>query len=75
MKTKTTTKSEFPYGGKASVEQILALEEINKSKQAGVWESVRDLSRKVNQMDWSRDPYLLHEIESKAVHKDKERDW
>ena len=34
-----TTWSEFPNGGKAIVEQILASEEINKSKRAGLWES------------------------------------
>ena len=32
METETTTSSEFPDGGKAVVEQILGLEEINKSK-------------------------------------------
>ena len=39
METKTTTWSEFPNGGKAIVEQILAPEEINKSKRAALWES------------------------------------
>ena len=39
METETTTWSKFPSGGKAFVEQILALEEINKSKRAGLWES------------------------------------
>ena len=39
METETTTWSEFPNGGKAIVEQILASEEINKSKRAGLWES------------------------------------
>ena len=29
----------YPNGGKAIVEQILALEEINKSKGAELWES------------------------------------
>ena len=33
METETTTWSEFPNGGKAIVEQILASEEINKSKR------------------------------------------
>ena len=37
--TETTAWSEFPYGGKAIVEQILASEERNKSKRAGPWES------------------------------------
>ena len=33
-----TTRSKFPNGGKAIVEQVLASEEINKSKRAGLWE-------------------------------------
>ena len=33
-KTETTTWSEFPNGGKAIVEQMLASEEINKFKRA-----------------------------------------
>ena len=39
METQTTTWSEFPNGAKAIVEQILAPEEKNKSKRAGLWES------------------------------------
>ena len=39
METMTTTWLEFPNGGKAIAEQILASEEINKSKRAGLWES------------------------------------
>ena len=39
METETTTWSEFLHGGKATVEQILASEEINKSKGAELWES------------------------------------
>ena len=39
METETTTWSEFPNEKKAIVEQILASEEINKSKRAGLWES------------------------------------
>ena len=39
METDTTTWSEFPNGVKAIVKQILASEEINKSKRAGMWES------------------------------------
>ena len=39
METETTTWLQFPNGGKANVEKILALEEINKSKRAGLWES------------------------------------
>ena len=35
-------------GGKAIAEQILASEEINQSKRAGLRVSVRDPSRKVN---------------------------
>ena len=33
METETTTRSEFPNEGKAIVEQLLASEETNKSKQ------------------------------------------
>ena len=33
METKTTTRSEFLNGGKAIVEQILVLEEINPKEQ------------------------------------------
>ena len=39
METETTTWSEFSNGGKAIVEQILASEEINISKRAGLQES------------------------------------
>ena len=39
METGSTTLSEFSNGGKAIVEQILASEEINKSKRAGLEES------------------------------------
>ena len=39
MEIEATTWSEFPNGGKVIVEQILASEEINKSKRAGLWES------------------------------------
>ena len=39
MKNETTTWSEFSNGGKAIVEQILASEEKNKSKRAGLWKS------------------------------------
>ena len=39
METETTTWSEFLHGGKVTVEQILASEEINKSKRAELWES------------------------------------
>ena len=37
METETTTISEFLSGGKATVEQMLRTEEINKSKRAGLW--------------------------------------
>ena len=40
MKTDTVTWSGFPKGGKATVEKIPRSEEINKSKGAGLWESV-----------------------------------
>ena len=39
METEKTTWSQFPDGGKAFAEQILASEEINKSKRAGMWET------------------------------------
>ena len=42
METETTTWSEFPNGGKATVEQILVSEERNKSKRAGLWESEQE---------------------------------
>ena len=48
MKTETITWWEFPNGGKAIVEQILAWEEINK--RAGLWEPVWDASRKVKHL-------------------------
>ena len=38
METGTTTLPEFPNGGKAIKEQIIASEERNKSKRAGMWE-------------------------------------
>ena len=46
MKTETATWSDFPNRGKAIVEQILASEEINKSKRAGLRVTVKNLSRK-----------------------------
>ena len=39
METETTTWSKFSNGGKTVIKQILALEEINKSNRAGLWES------------------------------------
>ena len=39
METVTTTWSEFPNGGKTTVEQILASEEKNQSNRAGLLES------------------------------------
>ena len=38
MKTERATWSEFLNGGKATVEQILASAERNKSKRAELWE-------------------------------------
>ena len=38
MKAETTTRSEFPNGGETIVEQVLASEEINKSKKARLWD-------------------------------------
>ena len=57
METEITTQSEFPNGGKATVEQILGSEEINKSKRAGLRITVKDLSRKVSHLSkviWDR---------------------
>ena len=39
METETTALSEFPSGGKAIVEQILAPEERKKSERVGLWDS------------------------------------
>ena len=39
METDKKTWSEFPNGGKAFAEKILASEQRNKSKRAGLWES------------------------------------
>ena len=39
METETATWLEFPNGGKAIVEQILASEVTNKSRRLGLWES------------------------------------
>ena len=39
VETEATIWSEFPNWGKAIVKQILASEEINKSKRAELWES------------------------------------
>ena len=39
METETTTWPEFSNGRKAIVKQILASEEINKSKRPRIWES------------------------------------
>ena len=43
IETETTTWSEFLNVGKAIVEQILALEEMNKSKRAGLWDSQSEI--------------------------------
>ena len=39
IETETTTWSEVSNGGKGIAERIIASEEINKSKRAGLWES------------------------------------
>ena len=46
--------------GRAIVEQILASEEMNKAKQAKLWESARDPNRKVNHL--SRDRKIITEF-------------
>ena len=50
METETTTWSEFPKGGKAIVEQILASEKRDKSKRVRLGESVWNPSKKVNHL-------------------------
>ena len=39
IETETKAWSELPNGEEANVEQILAPNEINKSKRVGLWES------------------------------------
>ena len=39
METETATWPSFPNGRNAVIEQIIVLEEINKSKRMGQWES------------------------------------
>ena len=54
---KPTTWSEFPNGGKATAKQVVASEERNNLKKAGLWESVWDPSRNVNHLSkfiWDR---------------------
>ena len=46
METETTTWSEFADGWKIFVEQMLALEKRNKSKRAGLWESLSGIWRR-----------------------------
>ena len=51
MENETITRSEFPNEGKAIIEQMLASEERNQSKSAGLWE------RRVNHLSkivWDR---------------------
>ena len=43
MKAETKFWSEFPNGGKAIVEEILASKERNKSRKAGLWESQSEI--------------------------------
>ena len=62
----TETRSEFPNGGKAIVEQILASEERQTLKSP----------KTKTLVEWSieRTSSMLDEIESKTVHKDEEDD-
>ena len=50
MKTETTTWSEFPNGGKAIVEQIIASEERTKSKRVRLRITVWNQSRKLDHL-------------------------
>ena len=43
METETTTWLKFPNKRKASVEQIIGPEEINKSESTGLWESQSEI--------------------------------
>ena len=49
METKTTTSSEFPNGGKATVEQMLGSKEINQLSM-NVRVTFSDSSRKLNHL-------------------------
>ena len=54
---------EFPKGGKAIVEQILVLEEINKSKRAELWESQSEIqARKLTIWVMSFDRKIITEF-------------
>ena len=57
MEPKTTAWSEFPTGGKATKQQMLGSEEINKSKRAELWVSGK-LTRKVNYLSNRKVNYL-----------------
>ena len=59
METQTAS-AEHPSGRKATIEEILILEELNKSKKTGL----RNSSMKM--------PSMLDEIPPKTAHKDKE---
>ena len=51
MESHKMAQSEFPNGGKDIAEQILASEEINKSKRAGMLRvTVRDPSMKIKHL-------------------------
>ena len=71
METETTTWPKFPNGAEAIVEQILASEERNVSKRAGL-KSPKTKTLADGLIE--RTSYILDEIESKTVHKDKEID-
>ena len=81
METEKITWSEFPNGRKEIVEQILASEDRNKSKRAGLWESksriwVGKLTIWVRSFEIKkRTSCMLDEVESKTVHKDEKGDW
>ena len=76
METEMTTWSEFPNSGKAIVEQILASEEINKCKRAGLWESQSgNPSRKVNHLSkviWDRKEFTRSEFTEREPHWSRE---
>ena len=74
--TETKTWSEFPNGGEAFLEQILASEE-GETVRTTVWypsRKVNHLSKVVWDVLIETTSSMLDEIESKTVHKDKEGD-
>ena len=67
MEIETTIWSDIPNGRKVIVEQMLASEEINKSKRTILRVTVRDLNRNVNHLSnviWSFEKEKLKQSSS-----------